>query len=88
MAVISLWWLRYNRGRRLLGIAIIEASSLISARMKADADGISPVGAEFAEGHELDDRTAKQIPADQVGRMLTPAQASAILDHVERPKRR
>jgi hypothetical protein len=87
MAVMSLWWLRYNRGRRLLGIAIIEAPSLISARMKAEVDGISPVGGEFAEGHALDDRTAKQIPADQVGRMLTPAQASAILDRGERPRK-
>jgi hypothetical protein len=86
MAVMSLWWLRYNRGRRLLGIAIIEAASLISARMKAEVDGISPVGAEFAEGHQLDERTAKQIPTDQVGRMLTAAQASAILDRVERRK--
>ena len=78
-----LWWLVYTRNGRLAGVAIIEAGSLIAARMRANLDGIAPEDAEFGEGHELDENTAKAIPARQTGRMLTPKEAATLLDRIE-----
>ena len=46
---ISLWWLVYKRNDRLLGVVIVEAASLIGARMRAVIDGLD-VAATFAEG--------------------------------------
>jgi len=84
--VMSLWWLRYDRGGRLLGVLIIEAASMVSARLRAAVDGID-ADADFAEGHELDERTARAIPARQIGRMLAPKEALALLDKIERAQR-
>ena len=46
---MSLWWLVYNRNDRLIGVVIIEAGALISARMRVALDGLDE-GATFARG--------------------------------------
>ncbi len=79
-------WLVYKRDDQLLGVVIVEAASLIGARMRASLDGLD-ANATFAEGHELDDERAARVPARDVGRMLTRKEAAALLDKIERPKR-
>jgi hypothetical protein len=84
---MSLWWLRYDRGGKLHGIAIIDASSLVAARMRAWLDGIDG-GADFFEGHELDDKTSAAMPAHLTGRLLAPKQAAALLDRIDSAMKR
>jgi hypothetical protein len=50
-------------------VAVVEAMALIQARMKAAVTGLDQ-GLEFAVGHELDEESARQIPADMIGRLL------------------
>ena len=37
---MALYWLTYKRNRRLAGVAIVSASSLLAARARAAVDGI------------------------------------------------
>jgi hypothetical protein len=68
---MSLWLLTYNnRHGRLHGVFIIEAASLLSARMGA-ADSALDEGASFAEGQELDAARSARIPPGYVGMMLS-----------------
>jgi hypothetical protein len=80
---MSLWWLVYNRNDQVLGVVIIEAASLVSARMRAALGGLD-VDATFAEGHELDAKRAAQVQARFVGRVLSRKEAAGLLDRVER----
>jgi hypothetical protein len=59
-----------NRHGRLHGVFIIEAASLLSARMDA-ADSALDEGASFAEGQELDAARSARIPPGYVGMMLS-----------------
>jgi hypothetical protein len=77
-----LFWLTYKRKSRLTGVVIMEASSLISARLKAAVQGIDG-GAEFVEGHELDRASAKQIPKTSIGRLLSADEAHKLIDRME-----
>lgn len=72
---MALFWLVY-RTEDDLNISIQEASSLISARLKAALAGLA---GEFAEGHQLDVKTAKRLPKDIVGRALTRDEAQVLL---------
>jgi len=49
---MALFWLCYRKPRQV-SVAIIEAPSLIHARMRATLDGMD-AGATFAEGHRND----------------------------------
>ena len=81
---MSLWLLTYNnRHGRLHGVFIIEAASLLSARMGA-ADSALDEGVSFAEGHELDAARSARIPPGYVGVMLSCKEAAQLLDRIER----
>jgi hypothetical protein len=47
------FWLTYGKAGRLIGVVIMEAPTLIEARMNAAVEGIIDAGAPFVEGHEL-----------------------------------
>jgi hypothetical protein len=63
-------------------VLLIRASHLIFARMRAAIDRLDQ-GADFGEGHELDEATAARVPAKMVGCMLTPAEAGKLLRRIE-----
>jgi hypothetical protein len=67
---VSLFWLNYRHpDGRFAVVAVVEAMALIQARMKAAVTGLDQ-GLDFAVGHELDEQSARQIPADMIGRLL------------------
>jgi hypothetical protein len=65
---MALFWLCYRESGQV-SVAIIEARSLIHARMRAALDG-TDAGATFAEGHELDADHAVRVPRNRLGTML------------------
>ena len=80
---MSLWWLTYNNQHgRLHGVVIIEAASLISARIGV-ADSALDKGTSFAEGHELAAARSVRIPPGYIGMMLSSKEAAAMLDRIE-----
>jgi hypothetical protein len=79
---MSLWWLTYNRNGRLHGVVIIEAASLITARIGV-ADNALDKGTSFAEGHELAAARSARIPPGYVCMMLSRKEAAAMLDGIE-----
>jgi hypothetical protein len=60
---------------------IIEAASLLSARMGA-ADSALDEGASFAEGQELDAARSARIPPGYVGMMLSRKEATRLLEKI------
>jgi len=57
---MPLWWLCYRRSGRI-EVAIVEAASMMHARLRATLDEID-ADATFAEGHKLDaERAARAI---------------------------
>ena len=79
---MSLWLLTYNnRHGRLHGAFIIEAASLLSARM-GTADSALDEGASFADGQELDAARSARIPPGYVGMMLSCKEAARLLDRI------
>lgn len=78
---MSLWWLTYNRHGRLHSVFIVEAASLISARIGA-ADNALDKGASFAGGHELDAARSARIPPGYVGMVLSRKEAARLLDKI------
>jgi hypothetical protein len=70
---MSLYWLCYRHNNQIS--AVIEpGASLIHARMRAALVGLDE--GTFAEGHELDGKTAKQVPK---GRRLSQEEAKRLL---------
>jgi hypothetical protein len=69
---MALYWLTYKRKRRLAGVAIVSASSLLAARARAAIDR----SAMFAEGHQPAPEHAAHVPPDFVGRELSRKVAS------------
>ena len=80
---MSLWWLTYSRNGRLHGVVIIEAVSLVSARIGV-ADSALDKGTSFAEVHELAAARSARIPPGYIGMMLSSKEAAAMLDRIER----
>ncbi len=61
-------------------VRIEEAQSLMFARLKANIAGHE---GEFVEAHELDDKTAKQVPKDMRGRVLSGIEAARLLKRMK-----
>ena len=59
---------RYPDGR-VGGVVVIEAPDLLHARLKAALAGADR-DLQFASGHQLDPESARQVPADMLGRHL------------------
>jgi hypothetical protein len=59
---------RYPDGR-VGGVVVIEAPDLLHARFRAELAGADRE-LEFASGHQLDPESARQVPADMLGRRL------------------
>jgi hypothetical protein len=84
---VSRFWLAYKQSGRLLGVVILDSSSLSSARMLASVERIDQ-GAAFGKGYRLDKGAADFVPVTAIGRMLSPDEAGEIR-RIERgiPKR-
>jgi hypothetical protein len=80
---MGLYWLTYKCNGRLTGVTILSADSLMAARMRASANGISK-GAMFEQGHLLDAQIATQLPQNVLGRMLERREAVELLAQIER----
>jgi len=78
----SLFWLRYHRDQKLLGVVIIEAGELLEARMLAAIDGLDN-GGDFAEGHALNGQCAAMVSPRSVARMLSPDEADGLRAWIE-----
>jgi len=80
-----MWWLVYQRNVALLGVAIVEAHSPVAARMRA---GIAELGrgGTFSEGRSLDAHCRALVTPEDIGRMLSPAEAGALLARFERKR--
>lgn len=70
-----MFWLTYDTPHGL-EVYIAQAGYLSSARMKA---GLAGQEGTFQEGHELDAKTAKKIPAAMVGKTLSRKEAEQLL---------
>jgi hypothetical protein len=81
------WWLTYRKAGRLVDVVIVEAPSPIHARLMTAVRGID-AGTPFAEGHELDTDLVELIPAAQIGRMLSGAEAAKLLARFDGKPRR
>jgi hypothetical protein len=68
-----MWWLTFRRG----DVVIVEASSLLHARMLAAQYGFGRP-AHFAEGDFIDPERAALIPDNAIGRMLSPPEAQQV----------
>ena len=77
-----LFWLCYQRNRRLVGVVIVEAGELIEARMLAAIAGLDQL-ADFSEGWELSAQHRAMISANLVGRMLSPDEAARLAAWIE-----
>lgn len=77
-----MWWLCYQRSGRPYCVVIVEGSSLPAARMRATFDGLG-AGGIFSEGHRLDAHCASVLTPTDIGRMLSPQEAAALLDRFD-----
>jgi hypothetical protein len=78
-----MWWLCFERDGRFLGVAIVEGETLAAARLRATVSGVA-TGATFTVGHPLDERCRAMLAADQIGRMLSAAEAAELAKRFER----
>jgi hypothetical protein len=83
------FWLTYREAGRPVGVVIVDAPSLIHARLEAAARGID-AGAPFAEGHELSSTLVASILPSQIGRKMSGAEAAELIRWLEdsRPSER
>jgi hypothetical protein len=80
------FWLTYGSAGGLVGVVIMEAPSVLQARMNAAVRSIA-AGAPFAEGHELSARLMASVPPTQVGRMLSGVEAGELIRRLDaRPR--
>jgi len=71
---MALWWLTFDKPIRVF---LIEAGDLLTARVKASLHG-APTQ-DFSQGYELDAKTAKKVPKDMVGKLLSKKEAEGLL---------
>jgi hypothetical protein len=74
-----LYWLVY-KSNATTSVVIQPAGNIITARMLAMLDNVP---GEFRKGHELDDKTAKKVPANMIGRVLSRKEATALLKKLD-----
>jgi hypothetical protein len=77
-----LWWLTYRQGK-VTCVLIVEADSLVEARLKADVGlvgGHAGIDAHFLGGHEL---ASERIPEAAVGRLMTAADAAKLVEALD-----
>ena len=77
-----MWWLSFSDG----GVVIIAASSLAHARLLAAAKGLGRAS-HFVEGNRIDTERLPPIPAEFVGKMLSPVDARQLIDILDRKDR-
>jgi hypothetical protein len=77
---MPLFWLAY-RQEGVACVLILQASSLISARLKANLQ-IDGIDEHFTNGFELE--REHNVPAGMIGRLLTQEEAEALLKKLER----
>jgi hypothetical protein len=80
---VSLIWLTYKTAGRLSGVLILESPDPLQARFRAGVFGLDQ-GAEFAEGHPLDEALAAAVPERLIGRMLSIPDAQSLIRRFER----
>ena len=70
---MPLFWLNYchsdGRFDRFAGAVVVESYTHLHASVKAEVSGADR-GLNFAGSHELDAKSARQVPADMIGRLL------------------
>ena len=70
-----MWWLSFRHG----GVVVIEASSLVHARLLAAQNGLGRAS-HFVEGQFIDPGRSTPIPPEFVGRMLSPIEARQLVE--------
>jgi hypothetical protein len=73
-----MFWLTFETSGDIQ-VHIVRANHLALARIKA---GMAGQKGEFQEGHQLDTKTAKKIPANMIARTLTHKEAFALLKRI------
>jgi hypothetical protein len=73
-----MFWLTFETARGV-EVYIIEARHLMVARVRA---GMAGQQGQFQEGHQLDAKTSKKIPAKVIGRTLSHKEAFALLKRI------
>ena len=58
-----------GRFDRFAGVVVVESYRHLHASMKAEVSGADR-GLDFASAHQLDAKSASQVPADMIGRLL------------------
>jgi hypothetical protein len=79
---MPLFWLAYRQGG-LAGVLILDASWLISARLRASLQ-TSGIDEHFVSGFEFE--REQNVPAKVVGRLLSQAEALQVMKRL--PKKR
>jgi hypothetical protein len=77
-----MWWLSYQRSGRPYCVVIMDGSSLSAVRMRATLNKLG-AGGTFTTGYPLDERCTAMLTPGDVGRMLSPQEAAALLDRFE-----
>jgi hypothetical protein len=77
-----MWWLTYLRSGKAVGVVVIEAPSLIDARMRAALEAVE-AGINFAEGYELDAARSALVPEEQLERLLSIEEANELLKRLD-----
>jgi hypothetical protein len=77
------FWLTYGKAGRIIGVVIIEAPTMVQARMYAAVGGIIDAGAPFVEGHKLSAKLMASIPPSQIDRKMSGAEAAQLIRLLE-----
>jgi hypothetical protein len=84
--MMSHFCMSYGDARRLVGVIIMEASTLLQARINAAVRGVD-AGAPFTEGHHLSANLVASVPPTQIGRMMSGAEATQLIHRLDARRR-